>query len=430
MHILSLSVVLLMATACIGPFAGEKVAPWLSGPPALTVRFDSETATAHLSWPRAAASGFLRYEIQRSSGADLVEVAEIAALDDTSYVDERLDANQSYRYRVVSYFGDGDEVRELLSTVAQGVFHRFINAWDVEQGFAPTRLAISGGGTLYVVGAGSGRVERFDRAGNALGALLYTDAKLARMETSTLDGPALAIDDDDFLYIVYNVRRGKGSPQAYWSKFDPDGRLVWTRPLAGLFARHIVIDGEDIFIESISQLQLFSRNGERHAQYLIPALLVSSLHMWQGRFAALIENVSLLESDWQAPRLVVYDDVDRNRTRQVMGRDAKSPMDRGRGVLRRPTDFVVDELLDRAFVVNAGQNRIEVFRAGHFLTRWGSAGSEPGQFRFFGEMEVVEDMASGRVGVREVVAGGIGRDREGYIYVADTFNDRIQKFHP
>ncbi len=428
MRLLSFLVVLLMATACIGP--GKKTAPWLSGPPVLTVRFDSETATAHLSWPQSPARGFLRYEIQRSSGADFVQVAEVVALSDTAYVDERLDANQPYRYRVFSYFGDGDTVRELPSTVAKGTLHRFVNAWDVEEGFAPTRLAISAGGTLYVVGAGRGRVERFDRAGNTLGALLYTDAELACMETSTLDGPALAIDGDDHLYIVYNVRRASGGPQAYWSKFDPDGRLLWTRPLEGLFARHIVIDGEDIFIESISQLQHFNKDGERQAQYLIPALLVSSLRMWQGHFAALIENVSLLESDWQAPRLVVYDDVDRQRTQQVMGRDAKSPMDRGRGVLRRPTDFVVDEKLDRAFVVNAGQNRIEVFRAGHFSTRWGRAGTEPGQFRFFGEMEVVEDMASGRVAVREVVAGGIARDREGYIYVADTFNDRIQKFHP
>ena len=39
-------------------------------------------------------------------------------------------------------------------------------------------------------------------------------------------------------------------------------------------------------------------------------------------------------------------------------------------------------------------------------------------------------MATGEVGEREVVAGGIARDAEGSIYVADTFNDRIQKFQP
>ena len=32
--------------------------------------------------------------------------------------------------------------------------------------------------------------------------------------------------------------------------------------------------------------------------------------------------------------------------------------------------------------------------------------------------------------LRQVVAGGITRDAEGYLYVADTFNNRIQKFRP
>ena len=105
-------------------------------------------------------------------------------------------------------------------------------------------------------------------------------------------------------------------------------------------------------------------------------------------------------------------------------------MDRGPGVLRRPTDFVVDEVKNRAFVVNAGQNRIEVFRDERFSTRWGRVGDAPGQFRFSGEVEVVDEMTSGRTSLRSVVAGGIARDNEGYIYVADTFNDRIQKFRP
>ena len=39
-------------------------------------------------------------------------------------------------------------------------------------------------------------------------------------------------------------------------------------------------------------------------------------------------------------------------------------------------------------------------------------------------------MNTGRMGLRSVVAGGIARDEEGFIYVADSFNDRIQKFQP
>jgi hypothetical protein len=39
-------------------------------------------------------------------------------------------------------------------------------------------------------------------------------------------------------------------------------------------------------------------------------------------------------------------------------------------------------------------------------------------------------MATGATAERRVVAGGIARDQQGHIYVADTFNHRIQKFQP
>ena len=93
-------------------------------------------------------------------------------------------------------------------------------------------------------------------------------------------------------------------------------------------------------------------------------------------------------------------------------------------------DFIVDEATSRSFVVNAGRNRIEVFRKDRFLTNWGEEGSRIGQFRFAGRTTVIDDMTMGTVTERRVVAGGIARDGEGYIYVADTFNNRIQKFQP
>ena len=45
-----------------------------------------------------------------------------------------------------------------------------------------------------------------------------------------------------------------------------------------------------------------------------------------------------------------------------MGRDPLSDEDRGAGLLKRPSDFAVDERSDRVFVVNAGHDRIEVFK--------------------------------------------------------------------
>lgn len=416
--------------ACIGPFAGQKVPPWLAPPPALKATFSSEEAAAHLVWPSASSAKFLYCEIQRATGGEFATIARGESAADTTFTDAGLLANAQYRYRVVSFFGADETVHELTSTTAAGGFHRRVASWPLPEGTAPTRLAISRHGTVFVVGAGKGRVARFDAEGRALAEWVYTTEPLALMETSALDGPALALDDDDHLYVVYNLHRPGQKPAAFWAKFAADGQLLWTRPLAGLFARHIVIDGAAIYIESISQLQLFDRAGEQQIQYAIPALLVASLRLWQGRFAALIEPLTLRAGDWQAPRLVVYDDPQRAAASRVIGRDPKSLQDRGNGLLLRPTDFAVDEAADRVFVVNAGHSRVEVFQRGHYLTRWGEAGGGGDQFRFTGRVQVVVDMATGEAGEREVVAGGIARDAEGFIYVADTFNNRIQKFQP
>ena len=415
---------------CIGPFAGKKVPPWLADSPVLKATFSSEEAAAHLVWHPVPSSGFLYGEIQRAAGSEFAAIARVESAADTTFTDAGLLANTHYSYRIVSFFGEDETVHELVSTTAAGGFHRRVASWALAEDTAPTRLVISHNGTVFVVGAGSGRVERFDRTGRSLDAWIYTTKPLACMETSALDGPALALDADDHLYVVYNLHRPSQKPEALWAKFAPDGRLLWTRPLAGLFARHIVIDGHAIYIESISQLQLFDQAGEQQIQYAIPALLVASLRLWQGRFAALIEPLALRADDWQAPRLVVYDNPQRATASRVIGRDPKSHQDRGNGLLLRPTDFAVDEVADRAFVVNAGQSRIEVFQRGHYLTRWGEEGAGDDQFRFTGRIQVVVDMATGEEGQREVVAGGIARDAEGFIYVADTFNDRIQKFQP
>lgn len=73
----------------------------------------------------------------------------------------------------------------------------------------------------------------------------------------------------------------------------------------------------------------------------------------------------------------------------------------------------------RIYVLDAGNARIQVFDAlGKYLTQWGRKGSGEGDF----------DFGSGRV--PEDFAGSVVVDGEGYIYVADVGNRRIQKFAP
>jgi len=70
----------------------------------------------------------------------------------------------------------------------------------------------------------------------------------------------------------------------------------------------------------------------------------------------------------------------------------------------------MDPLTDTLFVANAfGNEIVRVTRGGSVLTRWGSSGSDPGQFNR---------------------PGGITTDSLGNVYVVDIFNNRVQKFAP
>ncbi len=75
-------------------------------------------------------------------------------------------------------------------------------------------------------------------------------------------------------------------------------------------------------------------------------------------------------------------------------------------------DTVIGLAVDAAgvYAVDPGNNRAQQFtKAGVYVTQWGSVGNAPGQF---------------------FVPRGMGRSAAGAIYVADTGNDRIQKFGP
>jgi hypothetical protein len=418
----------LFLSACL-PFGAG--APRLDGPPSLRVGFDSATASAQLTWQRPPLKDFLRYEVERIDGDDYEVVARLANGADTTWTDDGLLGNRAYRYRITCVFAAGNEGKEdrLPSTVVEGGIHRFASAWNVSPGLLPTRILFDASGVLHVLGVGAGWVERYDRGGNDMGSWHFSDKSNACLETATLDGPSAAFDGDGNLHVVYNVYEEGKPPAPKWTKIDDRGQELWTLPLQTVFVRHIAIDGKRVYIESISQLQQFDTDGELAEHYPVPPLMVSSIGFWHGAFAALVEPLGFDTAGWQAPRLVVYGSAERSGVDKVFGRDPLSANDRGAGLLKRPTDFAADPSGDRVFVVNAGHNRIEVFREGRYLTRWGrTAGDEPSSFSFRGTAAVLTDVSGSAPIEKEVVAGGIARDHDGFVYVADTFNGRIQKF--
>ena len=75
----------------------------------------------------------------------------------------------------------------------------------------------------------------------------------------------------------------------------------------------------------------------------------------------------------------------------------------------------------RLYVLDAGNDRIQVFsNRNQYLIQWGGAGSQAGEFNFERDALLQPESYTGSIIV----------DAEGFIYVADVMNGRIQKFSP
>ena len=383
----------------------------------LRVRFESECACARLAWHRSEDPDFRAYEVQELARDEWTTFEVAEAVDDTTLRASGLAANRPYQYRVLTR----TKGEVAASNAVRGRIHGFANAWPTATpsvNFLPTRIVVDDEGIVSVVGAGAGTVLRFDRAGNPMNSLRFADARLACLGMAGLDGPSLALDSKNHLYVIYNVLKMGTTPEAFLAKFDDRSALVWNLPLKGVFARHIAIDANDqIFIESLGQIRQYDRDGKLVFQGLLPPSMVSSMRLWEHQFAVLVqplEEIARVE-------LQLYKDAVRSPAEEVSRRELP---------VAAAADFSMEHWNSRIFVVHSKADRIEVFRDGQTHTGWGTRGGGEGEFRFTGTATVIDDLESGRLFEREVLGGGIARDRAGSVFVADTFNNRIQKFWP
>ncbi len=83
---------------------------------------------------------------------------------------------------------------------------------------------------------------------------------------------------------------------------------------------------------------------------------------------------------------------------------------RGANQFENPTDIAVDNRNGDFYVVDSGNNRVVRYsNQGTYLSEFGGMGANPGQFN---------------------KPTGIAIDNDGFVYISDTNNNRIQKFNP
>ncbi len=83
-----------------------------------------------------------------------------------------------------------------------------------------------------------------------------------------------------------------------------------------------------------------------------------------------------------------------------------------------PIGGLATDTAGNVYVVDSSHNRIEKFDPnGNFLTQWGRKGSEPGEFSFGSSQDYTKPPGGGIA-----VSGG-------YVYVADSGNNRIERFN-
>lgn len=85
------------------------------------------------------------------------------------------------------------------------------------------------------------------------------------------------------------------------------------------------------------------------------------------------------------------------------------------GTFNGPTGIAVDAARGFVYVVDSNNDRVQKFDlSGAFITKWGTAGTGDGEFRFHGTGQGPE--------------GGVAVDASGNVYVVDNMNQRVQKF--
>ncbi len=167
-------------------------------------------------------------------------------------------------------------------------------------------------------------------------------------------------------------------------------------------AYYVTIEGEGEFIDELPDMVNYLKTWERDGRRFLGAIMPESGRIVWGPV------VGVLAGNWPS----------------LLRRSFGPFLSDGDGSLRYPIAFAVGP--DGRFYILDGANyRVVVFdEQGEYITQWGTRGNGPGQFNLGSGEERTDTF------VFKSLSGDITVDDEGFVYVVDHDNLRVQKFAP
>ncbi len=284
--------------------------------------------------------------------------------------------------------------------------------WILEGGeipfSSPMDVAISEGGYVYIADGLNNLIHKFDLNGNFVSSWGGEGGEEGKFDfilpgNDTKGG--IAVDRNGDVYVADNQNRRV-------QKFSPDGSFLMVIGARGAedgqflspFGVAVAPNGNIYVIDDVrDDMQVFDADGDFLFKWGGHGKLDGQFYN-VGDFA-IGEDGKVYVADYQNQRIQIFDSEGNFITKWGSLGD-------GDYEFESPDDVALDSQ-GNIYISNQAHHaytlpRIQVFdNDGVYLMRWGSFGSEPGQFN---------------------LPRGVAIDQAGNVYVVDTENNRVQKF--
>jgi len=259
-------------------------------------------------------------------------------------------------------------------------------------------VALDQAGDLYVVDRGNSRVLKFDRTGKVLLQWGSQGMENSQFDMSGNGAGFVAVDSLGNVYVTDNT---------HVQKFDSQGKFLikWGSQGSGdgqfTLALAIAIDQQnDIYVVDIdnSNVQKFDGSGKFLLKW-------GGKGSGEGQFSrptsvAIDTQGNVLVTDVDTGRLQKFDSNGRFLSQIFLGAVE--------GLVIGPVALAVGDQ-GQIYIGEYANGRVDEFdSSGKLLAAWGNTG------------KYAEQMTE---------AGGLALDKDGSVYVADAFNNRVLKFH-